>query len=101
MIEQIPLDIVNLLIFTVPGFFLVRSYKGASAARKYTDFEYLALSLFWGIIFLAIFSKFFPSEKFNLLIDNPYAGAVAFSVIAMVLGFCAKEVALLFRSLQK
>ena len=100
MIEQIPLDVVNLLLFTIPGFFLVRSFKGASKAREFSDFEYLSLSVFWGIIFMATFSQFFPSEKLDLLIRNPYVGTLIFSFMAMVLGSLARKLILEFRSLK-
>jgi hypothetical protein len=65
----------------MPGFFFVRTF---SKTRK-SDFEYLMFSMFWGILLMVLFYKILPVTKFTPLLNNPYAGAVIFSVLAYLL----------------
>lgn len=84
--ENIPIDLINLLIFTMPGFFFVRAFS----KKVRTDFEYLMLSMFWGILIMILFYNILPGTRFIPLLDNPYAGALIFSILSYMLGFLIK-----------
>ena len=90
---DIPIDITTLLIFVMPGFFLVR----AISDKKRGDFEYLMLSMFWGIILMAIYYKIYPQDKMLVYLNNPYAGAIIFSISAWAFGWLTKRIAKQFR----
>lgn len=80
--NNISIDLVNLLIFTMPGFFFVRAFS----KKQKTDFEYLMLSMFWGILLLIVIYNILPTERFIPLFGNPYAGAIVFSILGYLLG---------------
>ncbi|MCX6702191.1 MAG: hypothetical protein NTX96_03300 [Candidatus Zambryskibacteria bacterium] len=84
--QNIPLDLFNLLLFTMPGFFFVWAFS----KNKKTDFEYLMFSMFWGILLMTLFYHVLPTEKFTPLLQNPYAGAVSLLITAMVIGSIPK-----------
>lgn len=88
MPDPLSIDLVTLLLFTMPGFFFVRAFS----QKEKSDFEYLMLSMFWGILLIIFFYKILPAEKFGPLLANPHAGAVVFSVVAMALGLFLKSI---------
>lgn len=85
-IDNIPVDLFNLLIFTMPGFFFVRAFSN----KQRSDFEYLMFSMFWGILLLVFFYHILPIEKFTPILQNPYSGAIALSMCGYVLGWAIK-----------
>ena len=91
MPEHIPMDLLNLFIFTMPGFFLVRGFSRS----KRSDFEYLMYSLFWGISFMVASYKFFP-EKVSSLFGSPHAFGVIFSIPAFLIGLLARKIVSFF-----
>ena len=84
--ELAQLDLLHLLIFTVPGFFAVWSYHKAKGKKIESDFEYAILSLFWGLVIIAILGWIMPREKFLLFFGNIYASALFLSLVYIILG---------------
>ena len=85
------LNLFTLLLFTMPGFFFLRGmgYKTDS------DFIYLVYSMFWGILMMALlYNRIFPLEQLNPLLQDPYAGAIVFSIVAWLLGRLLKFLSL-------
>ena len=83
MLENFSLDLVNLLLFTMPGFFFLRwiGYKTES------DLAYFMYSMFWGILLMGfVYKVILPMGKFDPLVENPYTGAIVFSLIAWLMG---------------
>ena len=83
MPDLISLDLATLLLFTMPGFFFLRAlgYKTSS------DLTYFMYSMFWGILLMVfVYKLLFSIERLGPLIENPYAGAVIFSVVAGLVG---------------
>jgi hypothetical protein len=80
--ENIPIDF-NLLILIMPGFFFLKFF----GIKKRSNFEYTILSLFWGILLMVFYYYVFPTERLVSLVQNPYAGAVVFSISAVLLAF--------------
>lgn len=70
----------------MPGFFLVKVFS----KKDRFGFKYSMLSLFWGICLLIFYYKVMPFDKFSLLIQNPLAGAIVFSVLSVILGLVIK-----------
>jgi len=87
MYETIPFDIASLLLFTMPGFFLLWSV----GYRAKSDFVFFMFSMFWGIVLMMIFIYKISFVKWMTpLLNNPYAGAVVFSILAYALGSVIK-----------
>jgi hypothetical protein len=83
MTDLISLDLATLLLFTMPGFFFLRAmgYKTSS------DLTYFMYSMFWGILLMVFIYRYLLSiEKLAQLVENPYAGAVIFSMLAGLVG---------------
>lgn len=83
MTDLISLDLATLLLFTMPGFFFLRAmgYKTSS------DLTYFMYSMFWGILLMVFVYRYLLSiEKLGQLIENPYAGAMIFSILAWLVG---------------
>jgi len=88
MPETVSVDLVNLLLFTMPGFFFLRgvSYKSNS------DLTYFVYSMFWGILLMMLFYGLLPAERFIPLLENPYAGAVILSILSGLLGIVIRSI---------
>ena len=80
--ETLSIDLVTLLVFTMPGFFFVWAY----GKRHATEYEYFMFSMFWGVILYWTFYHWLPLGTYVPLLKNPLVGAVAFSVIAITMG---------------
>jgi hypothetical protein len=79
--------IVTLIIFGIPGFFLLWSY-GFKAKNEFTLFLY---SILWGTILMLIFYYALPLNGLPVLIRNPYVGSLIVSLLAFVIGKIAKK----------
>ena len=90
---DLPIDLVHILVFMMPGFFFVRAFS----IKEKSGFEYSMLSMFWGIVLIALFYEIFPIDGFLPLLENPYAGAVSFSILAWVLGHILGDITSRFR----
>jgi hypothetical protein len=80
------LEMLHLLIFTIPGFFAVWSYHRAKNKKIESDFEYLILSFFWGLVIMAVLGWIMPGYKFELFFKNIYSSALVLSLISISLG---------------
>lgn len=83
---EVPFEIVQLLIFTIPGFFGVWSFRKANNSKHITDFEYLMFSVFWGIIFLTFLGLAAPKETLIKALTNIYSACIVFSLFSMFFG---------------
>lgn len=89
MTDLISLDLATLLLFTMPGFFFLRGmgYKSTS------DLAYFMYSMFWGILLMVFVYRYLLSiERLAQLIENPYAGAVIFSMVAGMVGVFIRSI---------
>jgi peptidoglycan/LPS O-acetylase OafA/YrhL len=83
----------NFLIFIIPGFLTVWSFRYFTESKKKGDFEFLGLSFIWGLIMLIIFQlinkKNYPVER---LLSNPYAAAVVLSLFGFISGWLGNQI---------
>lgn len=90
MLESTNIDIFNLFLFVIPGFITVWSFRYVTEPKKDSNFEYFALSVFWGLLLLTFNRLIAPllstQETFNRLLQNVYAAALAFSFFGFFLG---------------
>ena len=86
MIEQ-PLDLFHFFIFVIPGFITVWSFRHFIESKEKADFEYFALSVFWGLVMLLLYGLLSKQENFIKLLKNPYFGAVALSILGALMGW--------------
>lgn len=80
------IEVIHLLIFTIPGFFAVWSYNKAKGKKIESDFEYFMLSFFWGLFILAFLGWIMPIEKFSLFFENIYSGTLVLSFMSILFG---------------
>ncbi len=81
--------LINLLLFTLPGFFAVWSFNKFRGKKIESDFEYAAFSFFWGLIIMVVVVQFSSEDNVNKFFDNLYATSVAFSIFAVFIGMAA------------
>jgi hypothetical protein len=86
MFENFSLDLIIFLIFAMPGFLFLKMF----GVKNRTNFEYTVLSLFWGILLVTLYYYIFPIERFNLFIQNPFAGAIIFSIFSILFALLIK-----------
>lgn len=86
VLDTISPDILNYLIFIMPGFFFFWIVFGK---KNRSDTELVVFSLFWGIILMFLYHFVIPKDEFNSLIKNPYLAAVILSIASLALGFIA------------
>lgn len=84
--NQIPFDILQLLLFTIPGFFIVWSFRKASSSESISDFEYLMFSVFWGVVLLGFLGFSVTKETLNSALSNPYTACIVFSTLGIFFG---------------
>jgi hypothetical protein len=86
MFDIIPIDPIIFLIFAMPGFFFLK----VLGIKFNSQFDQMMLSLFWGGLLMVLYYRFIPIEKFNSFIENPYSGAIIFSLITIGMVFLIK-----------
>jgi len=79
----------DVLIFVIPGFITVWSFRNFTHSKKTGDFEYFGLSIFWGLVMVLLNSLIAEQNEFEKILGNPIAAAIAFSVIGASLGVMA------------
>src|SRR4030042_901427 len=88
---EVPISDLSFLIFIIPGFITVWSFRYFTKSKKTGDFEFLGLSFFWGLatLFLTfLYFKFLGSqEEFQKVLENPYAAAFALSLFGFIFGW--------------
>lgn len=75
---------VHYLLFIIPGFVLVWSYRFFGKDNPIGEFEYAALSFIWGFILVGstnFIIKYFPQN------NNPYYYTFYFSIFGLFLGW--------------
>jgi L-lactate permease len=87
MPEAISTDIINLFMFVIPGFITVWSFRYFTDSKKNADFEYFALSVFWGLMILFFNELIAAQDKISELLKNPFATAGAFSIFGLIFGW--------------
>lgn len=74
---------IHYLLFIIPGFVLIWSYRFFAKAKPIGEFEYAALSFIWGFILVGstgFIVRYFPKY------DNLYYFTVYFSIFGVVFG---------------
>lgn len=87
MPDQSSISSYMLLLFVIPGFITVWSFRHVGSIKKASDFEYFALSVFWGLVMLLIYELITPLEMVQKLLQNLYAAALILSMIGFLFGW--------------
>jgi hypothetical protein len=89
--ESINFDIIYVLLFTLPGFFTVWSFrKGSKTKNPINDFEYAMFSVFWGIIVFGLFEKII-GDHFYSMTENPFAFSILVSLLTCFFSYIIGE----------
>lgn len=89
--DTFPIETFHLLIFTIPGFFIIWSYRKVRGGNAISDFEYLMFSLFWGLILLIVYASIVDQVTISTVLKNPYATAVSFSLLGSAAGWTTAQ----------
>jgi hypothetical protein len=84
---EISFDLVHILIFVIPGFIIVWSFRYFTDSKKSADFEYFALSTFWGLLNLLFYELISRAENVKSLLQNPYAATFVLSIFGLIIGW--------------
>ena len=80
-------DIFHFFIFVIPGFITVWSFRYFTNSKKSADFEYFALSVFWGLLNILLYELISSQEQTDKLIQNPYVAATVLSIGGLIIGW--------------
>jgi hypothetical protein len=82
------IDLLNTFLVVVPGAMTVWSFRCyITNSDKKGDFEYLMLSVFWGVFILACLGSTVSKDELTKILGNPYASAECFSTIGILFGW--------------
>lgn len=83
----------NFLIFIIPGFLTVWSFRYFAESQKKGDFEFLGLSFIWGLIMLIIFQLINKEDyRIERLLSNPYSAAIILSLFGFISGWFGNQI---------
>ncbi len=86
--NEISLSDYHFLIFIIPGFLVIWTFRYFTDSKKQGDFELLGLSFVWGLIVLILVEGLLGSQdKIQKLFENPYVAAVILSIFGVILGW--------------
>ena len=85
-LKDFPIDLLTLLMFTVPGYFVVWSFHKANKSEPKSDFERLIFSVFWGVVMLCSYPLLTTAEQLKQLLGNPFATMMVFSFLGVMVG---------------
>jgi len=77
----------NFFLFIIPGFITVWSFRYFIGSKEKRDFEYFALSAFWGLLMFIFYILISKQENIIKLFESPYAAAVALSILGVSMGW--------------
>ncbi len=81
------LDSQATYLIVLSGFMTVWSYRHVTGSTRTGEFEYLGLSIFWGMLNLALYELLQPDQAaIATYLANPYAAGFALSLIGAALG---------------
>ncbi len=85
---------LNFLIFIIPGFVTVWSFRFFSRIEKKGEFELLGLSFFWGLLILVIILPVLKIvlKESNEFFNNPYAISLAASFFSPFIGWSGSKI---------
>ena len=88
------INLIHVLIIVLPGFFLLKGY----GYKPKSIFEHLMLSTFWGIFVFMLMEVLHiyvldAAKDLQDLIEQPYAGAIIFSIGGLTVGWIARKIA--------
>jgi len=76
------------------GFMTVWSFRYFSGSKeKYSEFEWFALSAFWGIVIIGLIPLFPNSQETKDLINNPFETGFTFSFVGLFIGYAGSRIA--------
>lgn len=81
-------DTQTFFLIILSGFVTVWTFRHFMEIRKTGDFEYLALSAFWGLFNIAVveISLLNDQTKISQVITNPYAGGFVLCIFGFLFG---------------
>lgn len=80
-------DLYLLFLFTIPGFFVVKTFTSVMGRKIESDFEYLMFSMFWGVILMAFMGAILDSEILTDIFSNPLVGMFLLSSTAVLFSY--------------
>jgi len=89
----------NFLIFIIPGFLTVWTFRYFTQSKKRGDFELLGLSFVWGLVILVAMELLMGllyrnnyNDKIKESLENPYAAAIILSFFGIIFGWCGSHI---------
>lgn len=88
------LDTTIFFEIALSGFLTVWVFRSLNGKKdKYSEFEWLGLSTFWGLLIIMLFTTIFKAyPHLQDILNNPFATAIITSIIGIGLGFIGNEI---------
>ena len=88
-----PVDTIWFFEVFLSGFMTVWTFRYFSNIKeKYAEFEWLALSAFWGLFMLALIGLLPDKEQIKNLLMNPFAAGLILSVFGLIVGYAGSRI---------
>ena len=85
------LDTLTFFEIILSGFMAIWTFRHFTNKNKvYSEFEWFGLSVFWGLIIIAVVAQL-PYPKMSELLSNPLATGLVTSILGVILGYLATE----------
>jgi hypothetical protein len=94
------IDLLHLLLFVIPGFVFVWSYRWLTKSKYPSDFEYFGKSVFFGLAIMLAVQLISGLEKFSTILKNPYAAALTLSIFSFMFAVIVYYIKLLINNLR-
>jgi hypothetical protein len=95
-----PLDTITFLEVVLSGFMTIWTFRNFTKSdKKLAEFEWLALSVFWGLVivgFISYLNSIKPYPNMQQLISNPFAMGLVTSILGIGFGFLGAEIRKIF-----
>jgi hypothetical protein len=80
--QLLTFDSFYFLLFIIPGFITVWTFRSLSKTQSKSDFEYFALSAFWGLVMFIIFLYTSKAKILTSIFNDFYPFTLVFSSVS-------------------
>ncbi len=88
-----PIDTLTFFYVALCGFMTVWTFRYfTNRKEKYSEFEWLGLSAFWGVAVLGLWGMIPDSTEKTKIFANPFAAGFMLSFVGILLGYGASRI---------
>jgi hypothetical protein len=92
--ENFTISDFNFFLFAIPGFLMVWCFRKFTHKEIKSDFELVGLSIFWGLVNLALWEFFSGTKIVNETLKNIYVAALVLCLVGVLFSYIGSWIAL-------